>query len=1059
MGQQAATSEDPDSHTSVCTLSICDARKLLGYVMPVTELDFWSLGELGYTYDDAPHVCPDGRIYGLSQAPEYYAYSPPRTDSWEDGLQEIENFDWCAEKDVEEHNGEKKDQNGLATGLVDSMNESTTAVSSHSNENKLCVHEDLPTPDTKLDDPVQTLHANHEKPFTTDPSHTPPPSPLWVPSPVHNQASIDTTTHPQSKSNEQVVTEFEYWDSGTLNDMAMDDVSMISEFNNLSIVPRYEDDVISTHGNSPGEQIQQDDSNAQIFALVDEEEPEKEIDVDEGRSIGHFTAPTVVEALEDVQPTATSSQGPSEESNMSSLLQTQIPPKEDHCQPQSEVSEIGNPKTVDEHSQDTTPVLTESHSRNSPTEDVLHAMSEVTVPVEPEFSRLRLKETASLQLPGDVARTEMQAHDPWQVQLQDAVDDVSSEYHLIRRSISYHEHSVEAGQTFAVESKDEHADTSFAPASPLLKQHTRSDVVLPPSPFQPNDHDADHPDTKEAPTKATVSRKRKPRTVSSDDTATTKVPQPNSPTSPEKTKASKPRKRSRPAKKAKSASESDSDIPLKKKPRKRVPTKDAPNRMEHSGESFEEGSERKKLVATMGRKTGRSVKEEPQLDETSSIQALSKQASPTPFEGPSASMELDADAELQEPDVKANYSDAEMPKSCNSQTHTQARSTKSASARKPRPTARQLFANTSSPKSLEESPSVPFASENTAVIDSDDAGKKGATPIVSKTQPEAPAAKNRISKKATKTKIEFKKKEKTGSELDGEDGTLDATGEDSDAISSAPSTLESPTKATRRNRKQMITRPWKTKRKILRRRKKASRTATIRLFNRTPKKPPTTTNPKPEPKAKKNKGTRETYNGTITRSRTNTPAPPPPPARPVVSHTPLPAPRTTEPKYGFSNRKTRQSVKAEATASVAASVKAKAKARGKGKGKGKKVVDEDVDVEMGEGEGEGTEKAQEEGKNKVDGKAKAKGKGEEKNVAKVGNDGGEDMDVDEAEAEAQTEKKKKKAGVKARAKGKAKKPVDNDEDVEMDMEEAEEKASKAKPKAKGKATAGKARKR
>jgi hypothetical protein len=52
----------------------------------------WSLEELGYNYD-APHVHSDGRIEDGLHPPDYYAYSP-HTNTWQDGLKEIEEFDW-----------------------------------------------------------------------------------------------------------------------------------------------------------------------------------------------------------------------------------------------------------------------------------------------------------------------------------------------------------------------------------------------------------------------------------------------------------------------------------------------------------------------------------------------------------------------------------------------------------------------------------------------------------------------------------------------------------------------------------------------------------------------------------------------------------------------------------------------------------------------------------------------------------------------------------------------------------------------------------------------------
>ncbi|KAH8627405.1 hypothetical protein IG631_17173 [Alternaria alternata] len=86
--------------------------------MPDTkDVVVWSLEELGYT-NDAPIVYTDGRINDQAHPPDYYAYSSPHADSWEEGLREIEDFDWSNSKegvqnpgksDSEVHDAEKFD--------------------------------------------------------------------------------------------------------------------------------------------------------------------------------------------------------------------------------------------------------------------------------------------------------------------------------------------------------------------------------------------------------------------------------------------------------------------------------------------------------------------------------------------------------------------------------------------------------------------------------------------------------------------------------------------------------------------------------------------------------------------------------------------------------------------------------------------------------------------------------------------------------------------------------------------------------------------------------------
>ncbi|KAB2103702.1 hypothetical protein AG0111_0g8527 [Alternaria gaisen] len=64
----------------------------------------WSLEGLGYT-NDAPIVYADGRMNDQAHPPDYDAYSSPLADSWEEGLREIEDFDWSNGKEGEQKPG------------------------------------------------------------------------------------------------------------------------------------------------------------------------------------------------------------------------------------------------------------------------------------------------------------------------------------------------------------------------------------------------------------------------------------------------------------------------------------------------------------------------------------------------------------------------------------------------------------------------------------------------------------------------------------------------------------------------------------------------------------------------------------------------------------------------------------------------------------------------------------------------------------------------------------------------------------------------------------------
>jgi len=67
-------------------------------MLDTKDVVVWSLEELGYT-NDAPIVYADGRINNQAHPPDYYAYSSPLADSWQEGLRQIEDFDWSNGKE------------------------------------------------------------------------------------------------------------------------------------------------------------------------------------------------------------------------------------------------------------------------------------------------------------------------------------------------------------------------------------------------------------------------------------------------------------------------------------------------------------------------------------------------------------------------------------------------------------------------------------------------------------------------------------------------------------------------------------------------------------------------------------------------------------------------------------------------------------------------------------------------------------------------------------------------------------------------------------------------
>ncbi|KAE8847392.1 hypothetical protein HRS9122_04299 [Pyrenophora teres f. teres] len=804
-----ATFDHSDSASSVCPSKVGD---LIGYEMAHTELAPWTLEELGYTYD-APHVCPNGRMNNQSHSPDYYAYSSPCEDSWQGGLQEIERFDWYTEKDVEKHIGKGEDENLSATKRIDSPDGIVAVIPSHSEGTELYVQEDSSLLDKKNDAQIQASSAVADALFkntaTTDASCTPSPSPPWICSIVHRNFSTHTTTHLEDDSDgESGVKKDGDCNSDASYDVVTDDISIVSEFENLAILPGDAHNAISTYKNSSGGQVPQGgDSNAQDVAraLVGDMD-------EEGSHTADHSAPITVETLKDVCPTAVTSQVPSENSVIPTHSQTKTAQVEDQCQVQDEELEQGSPMTGDAHLEDTSPALPQSRSGSSPIEETLQAKLEVTVHVEPELSPSPTKETTSPQLPENVAHADIQANEPWQAQLQDAADNTSAEDLSIRNSPAHCEHSVEQDQAYAVETKDTHVDASSAPASTPLEQHIHSDTVLPPSPFQPKFHGTGHVYTKEVPVEVNQDE-GKTLAAPFDDTGTMEAVPPKSPTSPEKSKTTNPRKLSKRARKARSVSESDSDAPLKKKSKTLAPANGVPACTENSGESPEEEKGREKLRAKTRMNGENLVKEVAQLDESIEKQTRSKQgnnarnlsifaygpytkpsppATPTPLTEPSEKTTFDSETDFKQQDecpnssMKEHYSDVEIPVPLDTQTPTQVpsldtprtrsvvsqrelsslsetkyRMRSSTSQRKPLPTARQLFAKpdtsstvvSSTKKTLDESLSVPCVGENTDMIVEDNVDEEVTTPTVSKSKTKTPAAKDTTGK-SVKAKVQ-----------------------------------------------------------------------------------------------------------------------------------------------------------------------------------------------------------------------------------------------------------------------------------------------------------------
>jgi hypothetical protein len=180
------------------------------------SMDIWDLREFGYTYE-APIVHRDGRMNGAQQPPEYYAYSPDRSETWEDGVQAIEDHGWAGTKTEYE----QEDITNASTPEVTTERDSEPAVLSRTefDRHNTEIGQDPGSP--KL--PVQEELANQ----TCDGEVSSPP---WIASPVRNQKSNPISVPEDAHQDAAMIPEVET-EMMCDNDIPMDDEVEIESTN------------------------------------------------------------------------------------------------------------------------------------------------------------------------------------------------------------------------------------------------------------------------------------------------------------------------------------------------------------------------------------------------------------------------------------------------------------------------------------------------------------------------------------------------------------------------------------------------------------------------------------------------------------------------------------------------------------------------------------------------------------------------------------------------------------------------------------------------------------
>ncbi|KAI4626626.1 hypothetical protein J4E83_003778 [Alternaria metachromatica] len=231
--------------------------ELVGYEMLEVEVVApWSLGELGYT-NDAQHVHTDGRIESQQCLPDYYAYSS-HTDAWEDGLQDIESFDWPSDKTNEVNASELSNKN-QGEEEVDVTTGADTECLHDQGQDAGLIEREPPNLSEKVDSPTTQPETPVKKPSKaplsdgtaivpteskTSAEHTHPTSPASKLSPVREKTASHANILPHvTEKVESGLPAIDEKHVEAPDLMDIDDLTIVAETERLNIGPQMQDDV------------------------------------------------------------------------------------------------------------------------------------------------------------------------------------------------------------------------------------------------------------------------------------------------------------------------------------------------------------------------------------------------------------------------------------------------------------------------------------------------------------------------------------------------------------------------------------------------------------------------------------------------------------------------------------------------------------------------------------------------------------------------------------------------------------------------------------------------
>ncbi|KAI4674934.1 uncharacterized protein J4E88_007837 [Alternaria novae-zelandiae] len=236
--------------------------ELVGYEMLEAEVVApWSLGELGYT-NDAQHVHTDCRIESQQHLPDYYAYSP-HTDTWEEGLQNIESFDWASDEDNEVNASELSNKN-QGEEEVEATSVADIQCVDDEGQNAGPIDREAPNLSEKVDSPTTQPETPVKKPSKaplsdgtaidpteskTSAEHTHLTSPASKLGPEREKAASHTNILPHiTEKVESGLPAIDEKHVEAPDLMDIDDLTIVGETERLNIGPQMQDNVAAEEG-------------------------------------------------------------------------------------------------------------------------------------------------------------------------------------------------------------------------------------------------------------------------------------------------------------------------------------------------------------------------------------------------------------------------------------------------------------------------------------------------------------------------------------------------------------------------------------------------------------------------------------------------------------------------------------------------------------------------------------------------------------------------------------------------------------------------------------------